>query len=223
MGYKTELHCHSQEFSLCSHHSCKDIIDMYEEHGYSTIVLTNHLSYDYFGIYNESYEELVRHHYRAIEQMRECAGDRMNIISGTELRFRQSINDYLVYGLDEETLVSMKETFEMGVWRFHEAVEKLGALVIQAHPFRQGMTVINPAVLDGVEVYNGSHTEPMYNMQAKYLCDIYTEKKLIRTSGSDHHNADQMPKGGIITDTPITSSKELCEYLRAGSYTLIED
>lgn len=225
MGYKTELHCHSKEFSWCAGHAAKDIVEEYKACGYTTIVLTNHLMSRYLvEVYpGLSYEQLVRRHFEAVEIMRECAGDSMNIIAGTELRFSQNINDYLVYGMDEEAFLSLPDVFDMGINRFCDEAHERGALVIQAHPFRPDMTITGYKHIDGIEVYNGSHRNPLYNKQALFLAENWTEKKLIRTSGSDHHNADQTPAGGIITDTPITCTAELLRYLRSGDYTLVCD
>ena len=41
------------------------------------------------------------------------------------------------------------------------------------------------------------------------------------TSGTDHHNPDHMPAGGIRTDFPITSEQMLIDTLKAGNYALI--
>ena len=44
MGYKTELHCHSGVVSACGRLSPERIVERYLEHGYSTVVITDHLS-----------------------------------------------------------------------------------------------------------------------------------------------------------------------------------
>ena len=224
MGYKTELHCHSKEFSWCASHAAQDIVAQYRSCGYTTIVLTNHLSPSYFDIYKGlSWEQLIRKHFAAVETMRECAGDSMNVIAGTEIRFRENGNDYLGFGMDEEAFLAVPDALEMSISEFYGEAASKGALVIQAHPFRPGMTVIDYKDVDGVEVYNGSHTNPLYNKQALSLAENCTDKVLIRTSGSDHHHASQMPSGGIITDQPITCTAELLRHLRCGDYTLICD
>ena len=43
------------------------------------------------------------------------------------------------------------------------------------------------------------------------------------TSGSDHHDSNQYPDAGILTDEPITSNKQLLEVLKSGNYELIRD
>ena len=113
MGYKTELHCHSKEFSWCASHAAQDIVAQYRSCGYTTIVLTNHLSPSYFDIYKGlSWEQLIRKHFAAVETMRECAGDSMNVIAGTEIRFRENGNDYLVFGMDEEAFLAVPDALE---------------------------------------------------------------------------------------------------------------
>ena len=42
--FKTELHCHSTEVSACATATARHIVERYIDNGYSTLVLTNHLS-----------------------------------------------------------------------------------------------------------------------------------------------------------------------------------
>ena len=44
MKFKTELHCHSAPVSACAKAYPEEIVQVYLEHGYHTIVLTNHFS-----------------------------------------------------------------------------------------------------------------------------------------------------------------------------------
>ena len=93
------------------------------------------------------------------------------------------------------------------------------AIVVQAHPFRDNMTVCNPMHLFGIEVYNGC-TDKFRNEMAKIYAKHY-EKAV--TSGSDFHNATHLAKGGIITKQKIYTSKDLAYVLRNGEYSLIEN
>ena len=90
--------------------------------------------------------------------------------------------------------------------------------VVQAHPFRDGMTVTNPKGLFGLEVYNGG-TEHFRNEIARQFADHY---ELAMTSGSDVHGMDRLAKGGIVTAKKINTSEDLIAVLRNGEYSLIE-
>lgn len=219
MSYKTELHCHSSDFSLCSNQTGAEKAELYISAGYTTVALTNHYSWLLPGW--EDHESFTRRFFRAGEIMREAAGGRLNVITGMELRFRENYNDYLVYGMTEEMLLSMPDIHDLTIAGFYERAGKLGLLVIQAHPFRPGMVVTMPDYLDGVEVYNGTHDRALYNDTALFWAENFKEKRLIMTSGSDHHNAYHAACGGIETERQIKTAEELVSVLKSGDYRLL--
>ena len=92
------------------------------------------------------------------------------------------------------------------------------ALIVQAHPFRDKMTVCDPTPLFGIEGYNAG-TEPFRNEMAKIFAAHYGKPLL---SGSDLHHEKALGKGGIATDREIRSGAELTDVLRSGAYCLIE-
>ena len=75
------------------------------------------------------------------------------------------------------------------------------ALVVQAHPFRDKMTVIDPTPIFGIEVYNGG-TDNFRNEMAKIYAEHYGKAM---TSGSDCHGDSAVGKGGIITKEKLLS------------------
>ena len=83
---------------------------------------------------------------------------------------------------------------------------------------------IDPEDVDGYEVFNGDMDSDSQNDVALALATYLREsgKTLIMTSGSDHHNPDHLPAGGIETDEPITSMDQLISVLRSGEYGLIK-
>ena len=220
--FKTELHCHTSEFSYCSGQSGKDKIKQYAEAGYTTVVLTNHYNYNYTGW--EDHVPFVRRFFEAGEIMRDAAPDGMTVLTGIEMRFPDTWNDYLVFGLTEEQLLTMPDVCKMHISDFHEKVNEFGGIVIQAHPFRDMMTICRFEWIDGIEVYNGGNKRRnlIYDKTAAFWAECACEtKKFIVTSGSDHHNADNEICGGIITDEAIRSSEQLVSILKSGKYELI--
>lgn len=229
MSYKTEMHCHSKEFSWCSNHAGADKAEMYIEAGYSTVVLTNHFCPDYPE--HKEHDSFVRKFFDAAEVMRSAAGDRLNVLTGMELRFNGCLNDYLIYGMTEEKLLGLPNIIYMGLTEFFKWADANDVLVIQAHPLRPGMTCKNLCFLHGIEVFNGStggHHPHYCNDAAEALADIYDSrcntsgKPFIRTSGSDHHYYGAIVNGGIETDAPIRTMDELVAVLRSGKYSLIK-
>jgi hypothetical protein len=151
--------------------------------------------------------------------MRDYVGDRITVLLGIELRFTENANDYLIYGADEEFVISHPNLHEMTLKSFRALADKEGLLIVQAHPFRNKMTVMSPELLHGIEVFNAHAGHEARNELAREWCRRYGK---IPTSGSDFHDADFCVGGGIITEQPITSMEQLTSLLRSKKdYTLI--
>ena len=223
MKYKTELHCHTAEASTCAHETAAATVEKYIRHGYTTLVLTNHFSPGEQEAHGLSYREEAERVWRAYELAKATAKDRLNVLFGVELCLMGARNDYLLFGVTRNFLLEHEGIFSMKVWDVHDMCLEEGILMIQAHPMRNNMTVIDPENVDGYEVFNGDMDSDSQNdvalALAKYLLE--SGKTLIMTSGSDHHNPDHLPTGGIMTDEPITSTDQLISVLRSGEFELI--
>lgn len=218
MKYKTELHCHSKDASGCAHETAEGIAEKYYAAGYTTIFLTNH--FIPHADDSENWEAKIEKRYHALQLLENASAGRMNILMGLEFRFVQNINDYLVYGFDKEFLLSHPDMLLGGIKNFTQLARENGIITIQAHPFRFGITNTNPDYVDGIEVYNG---HPGHNSNNDIAEAWATKYGKIKTSGTDHHNPDHLPRGGILTDFPITSEKQLVEVLKSGNYELIKE
>lgn len=218
MKYKTELHCHSRDGSGCSSESVEGIVKKYLEYGYSTILLTNHFGPPSDPDNREAWLNEIASKYAAYEKLVSAADGKLNILMGLEFRCRDNSNDYLGFGFTREYLENLDPHAMKNIRTFSEKVRSDGIYLIQAHPFRFGMVMTNPNYLDGIEVFNGHPGHQSHNELANALADLYGKTK---TSGTDHHDPIHMPRGGIITDEPITSEAELIGALRSGMYELI--
>ena len=217
-----ELHAHTAECDKAAHVGGADMVRMYRDAGYDGIVITDH----YFSLFFEWFaDELAGADHRAeVERWQRGyyaarnEGERwgFTVLAGAEVRFDGSINDYLVYGVEPNFFLSAPRLNELGSVEALKAILPSDALVVQAHPFRNGMTVQDPAPLDGIEVYNGG-TEPIRNELSERLAAYHGK---IMTSGSDFHCPDHLARGGIVTDRPIRTSADLTAILRSGAYTL---
>lgn len=217
--FKTELHLHSRDASPCSDAPAKVIADKYVSAGYRTIVVTNHFSHfcmEAYGITEwKAYIDLFL---RAYQKVKYYARDRLNVLLGAEFRYDGCENDYLVFGLTPEYLYEHPDLLTGGAFRNIPRLRKDGMLVYQAHPFRVNMRIVPPDILDGYEAFNG-HTGHQSSNDIAYHWATRLEKPMI--SGSDHHDTEQPPTGGIITETEITSNEELLSALRQGGYLLM--
>ena len=237
MQYKTELHAHTSDVSRCAKMAPEDVAEQYIAAGYTTVVVTNHYA-EYIFDGKGSWEDCINAYLNPIKRMKAYAKDKLNILAGAEVR-NYSKNDYLLYGADEEFLRNNPNLHRLGTKELSDLARKNGVLFVQAHPFRNGMTVTDPKLLDGMEVFNGSpHTESRNN-----VADAWAKSYgLLRTSGSDFHGGcfikvegkrvwhlcsndiygnHHTISGGILTNAPITSHEQLTTILRNGNYALI--
>lgn len=219
MKYKTELHCHSRDGSGCANESAEGIVKKYLDAGYTTIALTNHFGPFWNPEAREWWIGEVAEKYDAYDKLVKAAEGKLNILFGLECYFIDNRNDYLVFGFDREYLENLDPALTKDLRSFAEDAHKRGMFIIQAHPFRQQMTMKRPDFVDAIEVYNGHLGHDNHNFLAEAFADHYGKRK---TSGSDHHDTDHMPRGGIMTDEPITSVEQLIEVLRSGNYELIK-
>ena len=217
MQFKTELHAHTSEVSPCGHVTAPEVAERFIAEGYSSLVITNHYCDYVIDNIKGSWQEKMDYYVYPSHLMKEYAGDRLNVILGCELRFEGSINDYLIYGMTEEFLRQNPDLHKMNLRTFADLAHESGMLVVQAHPFRNGITIVNPALLDGMETFNGT---PSYDGRNRVAEEWAKQYGLIRTSGSDFHNPDQRGYGGILTSAAIRTGEELVSVLKSGNYTL---
>ena len=217
MQYKTELHMHTSEVSVCAKLTAPEMAERYIEAGYHTVVVTNHYSpttADAMGT-NWSTDRYLEG-YRV---MKEYAKGRLTVLLGVELRFSSHNNDYLLYGVTEDFLYAHPDLHLMKLKDFYPLAHENGILVIQAHPFRNGMTVCKTDLLDGIEVFN-VNTLAFRNQIALEWAKYFD---LIPTTGSDLHSDRTHIGGGLLTDTPIENVEELVRVLKARTATLIRE
>ena len=230
MSYKTELHCHSNPVSSCAHLSPEQLAEHYMEQGYTTVVLTNHFHKSAFSPKHyageQDWNSKIRYFLHDYNAMRKAAGDRLHVLLGAEFRIdAYRLTDYLVYGVCEELLYELEGVLDLSAKEFSQRIRGAGCMLYQAHPFRNGMTVTDPALLDGVEVYNATPRDSKRNPFSELWADAFGLKKIAGTDFHARSNAE-FPNGehaqsGILTKAPITSNEELLAVLQSENYTLL--
>lgn len=218
MPFYTELHAHTSEVSPCAHQTAEQVADRYISEGYSTVVVTNHYCDYVMDRLDDSWDARFEHYVSAYRKMKSYAQDRLTVLLGMELRFVENMNDYLIFGADEEFIYSHPNLHLMSLKSFRPLADEHGLLIVQAHPFRNGMTIMPPDQIHGIEVFNGHAGHDSRNNLALEWCRRYGK---IPTSGSDFHADTSYVSGGIITNDKILSMQQLTELLRGGKgYTL---
>ena len=216
--YKTELHCHSSEVSGCSSVDVHGVVEKYIEHGYTTVVLTNHI---HSCCDPEEYARRVERLIDTCNKAREIAGDRLCVLDGAEFRLSDG-DDFLLVGVTKEFMLSLKNGSSMDAGELRDFGAQHGVLTIQAHPLRYGHRLRDPSEVDGYEIHNGHPEQRSHNdAMAMFTSELLAEGKIL-ISGTDHHDAHHMPNSGIATDIPITSLSQLVDILKGGSYALIK-
>lgn len=221
MSYKLELHAHSKSISACSSTPEEMVAQLYIDAGYDGIVLSNHYSnytMNHF-LKSEAWEEKVNTYISAANKVREAAKGKLDVILGCEINIADSSNDYLLFGFDEDILYR-EDLLKMNINSLSEFCRSEGILLFQAHPFRNNMRVVNPKLLDGIEVYNGHKGHDSRNTLADAWADRFG---LLKSSGSDFHDPSSQIDGGILIDSRITSQKELKDVILSGEYELVKE
>lgn len=223
--YKYELHLHTSECDKVATVSGADSVKKYIDLGYSGMVVTDHC----FSIFHEWYKNELKGmtHKQKIERWlkgyyqarNEGEKHGFTVLPGAEVRFNGTNNDYLVYGLTEDFFYNAPFLHELKNLNELVSVLPSDALIVQAHPFRDGMTVSDPSLLFGIEAHNGCNP-PFRNELAKAFA-IHYEKPM--TSGSDYHGYTKPASGGIETNEIIKTPYELVSVLKSGNYKIIEN
>ena len=107
---KLEMHIHTAEGDKVAKVGGADIVRMYQEAGYTGVVITDH----YFSIFSDWFQNELgqgQHKdiidrwlkgYYAARNEGEKRG--FTVLLGAEVRFDGTINDYLIYGIEPEFL-----------------------------------------------------------------------------------------------------------------------
>lgn len=210
-----DMHVHTSEVSPCGKVSSSDLVHMYKKAGYQGVVITDHYYEAYFeSLKCSTWEEKV---HKYLEGYRKASGEGrkagLDVILGIELRFQGSINDYLVYGVDEDFLLKNKELYTLDLCSFKELIKDKDILIYQAHPYRFDGMPASPALLDGIEVYNGN---PRHESRNSKAFDFARENNLKMISGSDFHNPEDLALGGIMIPERLKDQKQLVNFLKMG-------
>lgn len=220
-GFRIETHLHTPVISPCGRLTPEQLVEGYLQAGFSAVTVTDHFHKDAFahaGIDPQGEDALQRFlegYRRVLEAAR---GTGLRVYYGAELRFRGCGNDYLLYGFSDGLLEKPGEIWAMGIVRFSELARADGALLIQAHPFRDYCLPVAPYLLDGVEAVNRHDVHANRNRLAVEYGRRYG---LTLTGGSDCHDPEDVGRGGIEADRLPEDSMDLARLLRGGDFRIL--
>ena len=212
--FKTELHLHTCEVSSCCDYPTELSVERYLAAGYRTVVVTNHLT-PAETRREEGWSRTVDWFMSGYESYCRASGGRLSVLFGIELRFEGYANDYLVYGVDAAFLRGARDLPFLSRRAACEMIHEAGGLIFAAHPFRNGMTVLAPDGLDGIEIFNAHNGHDSRNALAYTFAK---QNNLLGIAGSDFHHEWNFPSAGILTPDPIENDRDLLAVLRSGAF-----
>ena len=201
--YQYETHLHTYPVSKCAKADVRTSLVFYKRLGYAGVFITNHFIDGNINIDPSlPYEERIRFYFSDYEEgVRIGEEIGFHVLCGIEMSYRGT--DFLVYGLDKEWFLQHPEIEGVKKSKQLPYLMEHGALVIQAHPFREASYIdhirLFPDCVQGVEIYNACRTEKE-NEMARLYAELYG---LIPFAGSDNHKGGKTKLGGMESETPI--------------------
>ena len=223
-AYFYETHLHTYPVSKCAKATVRENLEAYIAFGYDGVFITNHFLDGNINIDRSlPYEERIHFYFSDYEEGVRIGKELgIRVFCGVEMSYQGT--DFLIYGLDKEWFLAHPEIENMKRTAQLAFLAESGALVIQAHPFREAAYIdhirLFPRNVHGVETYNACRT-PFENGMAEMYANHYG---LPSFSGSDNHNANkQKYLGGMQSDTPIRDERDFISRYMEGQLFLIRE
>ena len=223
MGYKYETHLHTSQASACSHITGAQAAEYYKSLGYTGIFVTDHFFNGNTCIpemedWNTRVSLFCEGYKDAFKRGKEIG---LDVFFGLE--FHYSGTHFLIYNLNEKWLCDHPEIMDIHPKDFLTFAKSEGALVVQAHPFREASYVkfmrLFPRDVDAVEYMNASDTDD-YRKMARMYADHYG---LPGFAGSDAHYTNNNALAGLEFEIPIKDEKHFASLVKSGEYKLFFD
>ena len=197
--YLYETHVHTNPVSACAKVSVEEMLKAYKKEGYAGVFMTDHFIDGNLNleVRAKPYEERIEFYFSAYEEGK-AVGDEIGIDVFCGIEMSYGGTDFLVYGIDKEWCLAHKDMDKMKKSELLKLMMSEGALIIQAHPFREAAYIdhirLFPRSIHGVEIDNACRT-PLENKMAKLYADHYG---LLPFAGADNHmGADRTRLSGL--------------------------
>lgn len=215
--YKYETHLHTSPVSACAHATVKEALKFYKNLGYDGVFITNHfidgnIRIDKSKPYKEKIEFFFSDYEKGAELGRKIG---IKVFCGVEQSYHGT--DFLIYGLDKEWFLKHPEIEQMRKSEELAFYMKSGALVIQAHPFREAGYIdhirLYPRCVHGAEIINAERTD-FENKMAEIYAENYG---LLKFAGSDNHKGKKQKKlAGMCSHVPLVNEQDFIERVKSG-------
>ena len=207
--FTTELHAHTNPASFCGDFPANEVVDFYRAAGVNTLAITNHFNSELcIGDLKENVKKYLDDYYLA----KESANNDINVILGIEIRFDGSCNDYLVFGISEDELEFYADLTPYGIENFYKNAKNTHNVIIQAHPFRNGVTLAPVDSIDGIEAYN---MHPNHNQRNALSTKHAKNNDLLITGGSDFHHITHHALCLMRTKNKLKDSYDVAQAIKS--------
>ena len=219
--YKYETHLHTSPVSKCARATVEESLRFYKALGYDGVFITNHFLDGNINIdRNEPYEDRIDFYFSDYEEGVRLSNEiGIKVFCGVEMTYKGT--DFLVYGLMPDWYRAHPEIMEMKKSEELPFLMANGALVVQAHPFREASYIdhirLFPRCVQGVETVNACRTD-FENEMAQNYAKAYA---LAEIAGSDNHSGGRIKRlAGVSSRTPIENERDFCKRILSGELTI---
>lgn len=228
MLYRYETHLHTSEVSACASSSAEAQVAAFAAAGYAGIIVTDHFITENHAVPEDwPWARKMRFLYSGYEAAAR-AGERagLDVFFAWEMPMPRA-EDYLTYNLPLSFLLAHPELPELSLAAYSHLVRGAGGLLVRAHPYRQAHYIppdpaVDAALIDGVEVNNGRRDDPEQNNERAWAF-ARAHPGLVRTSGTDIHEATHAGTAGMAFPRRYGSMQALADAMRAGEGRLVID
>ncbi|MBR4017546.1 MAG: histidinol phosphatase [Oscillospiraceae bacterium] len=217
--YKYETHLHTFPVSRCGKASVEETLAYYKAKGYAGVFITNHFLDGNINIEDSiPYAKKVEFYFSDYERGVEV-GKTLGIpvFCGVEISYHGT--DFLIYGLDKGWFLSHPEIMDMKYSARLRLMMDAGALIIQAHPYREAHYIdhirLLPRCVHGVEVINSCQSDAE-NAMARTYARYYG---LLEFAGSDNHaagNHNHPYLAGVCCKEPVSCVEDFVAKVKNG-------
>ena len=208
MSYLYETHMHTCLASACGVSTGKDHVRFYKDRGYTGIIMTDHFFRGNCAIPRDlPWEERVDLFWRGYEDALE-EGLKVGLDVFFAYEENYGFDEYLIYGLTKEYMMSHPEMEHWTRRQQLEAVHRAGGCVIQAHPFRirgyMDRIRVGTDFCDGIEAANAGN-EALDDARAYRMGKAMN---LVMTAGSDNHHSPIPEPFGVELEKKLTDIRD---------------
>ncbi len=221
--YLYETHMHTSPASYCAVSTPEEQVRAYKERGYTGVIVTDHFINGNSGCprdlpWNEAMEFFVLGYEKAKAEGKKIG---LDVFFGFEYAIFGT--EFLTYGLTPDFLFAHPGMDKLTAEEYSALVRANGGYLAQAHPYRTAPFIrnpypVDPALIDGIEVYNDGNYDATSNDQAYEFAFLHD---LPMQAGTDSHSADLPFTSGIGLQEKARSIFDIIEAIKTGQVELI--